>query len=266
MKAMVLAAGLGTRLGALTADRPKAMVEVGGKPLIWHTLMRLAAAGYDDFVVNVHYKAEPLIAYLQAEPDFHAFRLSISDEREALLDTGGALWKARTLLEGSGGALIHNVDIFSSLPLPFVPDPADPALAFLVVSPRETSRYLLFDEEGGLCGWNNIKTGEVICLQKDADPAGVEPGRAPVERLRAEDPLPEGWTRQAFSGIHYLRDGIFPLMAEYAALHGPAFPVFNFYLWAASRRPVRAVPYPDLRFLDVGTPETLSRAAAFLRK
>ena len=136
-QAMIFAAGLGTRLKPLTDTMPKALVRVGGQPLLWHVVMKLKKAGYERIVVNVHHFANQIVDYL-AEQDHFGLDIRISDETEGLLETGGGIKKALPLF-----------------------DPESPILIQLVVSERKTKRYLMFDDEMRLQGWTNIETGEV---------------------------------------------------------------------------------------------------------
>ena len=232
MKAFIFAAGLGTRLRPLTLDKPKALVEVGGKTMLERTITTLKDAGFTDFVINVHHFADKIERYL-AENDNFGCNIAVSDERALLLDTGGAIASARRLL-GNEPFLVHNVDIVSDLDIrSFVAEGLDGALAKLVVSNRPSSRKLLFDNEGCLCGWVNINTGEV------RGPASVTP-----EIVR--DIL-------AFSGIHMLSPEVFDLMAGWPA----KFSIIDFYLaTCASRRILAHIP-ASLHLQDMGTPEAV---------
>ena len=155
-QAMIFAAGLGTRLKPLTDTMPKALVRVGGEPLLWHVIMKLKKAGYERIVVNVHHFANQITDYLAAN-DYFGLDIRISDETEALLETGGGIKKALPLFDPSEPILIHNVDILSNLDLNALPMDAP----LLVVSERKTKRYLMFDDDMRLQGWTNIETGEV---------------------------------------------------------------------------------------------------------
>ncbi|MBR6245737.1 MAG: NTP transferase domain-containing protein, partial [Bacteroidales bacterium] len=205
MKAMIFAAGLGTRLRPLTLSRPKALVEVGGEPLLGHVIRKLLASGFDDLVVNVHHFPDQIISWLRAN---YGDSVKVSDERDLLRDTGGGIKFARELL-GGGDFLVHNVDILSNLDLRSIPA-VDGSVATLVVSERKTSRYLLFDDSMRLVGWTNVSTGEV---------------RSPWPGLRPED-----FHMLAFSGIHLLREGIFD--AFDALGFGDVFPIMDFYVQA----------------------------------
>ena len=238
MRAMIFAAGLGTRLRPLTDTLPKALVPVGGQPLLGHVLAKLRAAGYDDLVVNVHHFPSMIREYLAT----HAPDVRISDESARLLETGGAILHARPLLEGEP-FLVHNVDILSNLDLAWFRSQVQPsALATLLVSPRETRRYLLFADDMRLVGWTDISTGEVRSPYPGLDPSACR--------------------RYAFSGIHYLGSGVFE---AFDALGMPErFPIMDFYLQACARYPIYGVPAPDLRLLDVGKLDSLAAAEAFL--
>ncbi|MFV0365680.1 MAG: NDP-sugar synthase [Mangrovibacterium sp.] len=160
MKAMIFAAGLGTRLQPLTNDRPKALVELGGMTLLERCIKRLISFNITDIVINVHHFADLMEDYLLAHDNFGA-NIQVSDEREMLMNTGGAIRHAKSLLAGNEPILIVNVDILSDLNFTNLLEYHTKAnnLATLVVRQRETSRYLLFNEDF-LCGWKNIKTGE----------------------------------------------------------------------------------------------------------
>ena len=161
MKAMVFAAGLGTRLRPITDSLPKALVPVCGEPLLYHTLRKLKAAGYTHVVVNIHHFPDLIREYL-ASHDF-GLQIGLSDESDALLETGGGIAHAEKLLMPTEEPfLVHNVDIVSNLDIAWFRAQMRPdALATLLVSERKTQRYLLFNEEMRLVGWTHIGTGEV---------------------------------------------------------------------------------------------------------
>lgn len=168
--AFIPAAGLGKRLNDETKDIPKALVEVHGKPMIFWVLKKIRAAGITDFVINIHHHAGKLIAWLTeyqlSVPDV---RIHFSLEKERLLDTGGALKKARPILENFSHILVHNVDIFSNLDLSAFMQKSLTCSCdvLLLVSDRQTSRYLLFDQSMRLSGWENRKTHERILTSKE---------------------------------------------------------------------------------------------------
>lgn len=241
MKAMIFAAGLGTRLKPITDTLPKALVPVGGEPLLAHVIRKLVAAGYDHLVVNVHHFPDLIIGYLK-EHDF-GVQVDISDERDFLLETGGGIAHARPFLEGEP-FLVHNVDILSNLDLGWLREQHRPdALATLLVSDRKTQRYLLFREDGRLAGWTNLATGEVRSPFPDLDPSACR--------------------MLAFSGIHYMSSGIFQ---AFEALDMPErFPIMDFYLKACDRYPIYAAVSSGLQLLDVGKLDTLAQAERFCR-
>ena len=239
MKAMIFAAGLGTRLRPLTDTMPKALVPVGGKPMLYHLVQRLKASGYDSIVVIVHHFSQMIKDYLAAEDNF-GVDIQVSDESGFLLDTGGGILKAEPLL-GEGSFLIHNVDIFSNLELSSLVLPQG-ALASLVVSERKTSRYLLFDADMRLVGWTNVSTGEVRSPWLGLDPSSCR--------------------ALAFSGIHLCSHGIFDAFRR-LGFEG-RFPIMDFYLKACRDYPIHGIAPEGLKVLDLGKPEALQAADDFL--
>ena len=245
MKAMIFAAGLGTRLKPITDTMPKALVPVGGEPLLHHVICKLRDAGYTHLVVNVHHFAGQIREYL-ATHDF-GVSIAISDESAQLLETGGGIAHARDLLLPSEGPfLVHNVDILSNLDIPWFCSCMRPgALASLLVSERETRRYLLFrPEDMRLVGWTNISTGEVKSPYKDLDPSRC--------------------LRYAFSGIHLISPSIFAVFDE-MGLSG-RFPIMDFYLSVCARYPIYGVAVPGLQLVDVGKLDSLALAERLLTK
>jgi len=161
MRAMILAAGLGTRLQPLTLDKPKPLVEFMGVPMLEMIILKLVAAGVDRIVVNIHYLAQQVIAYLESKNFFNGL-IKISDEREKLLDTGGGLLKARELLEDDKPFILYNVDVYTGLDINelYRYHCEHDALVTIAVTNRLTSRSLLFDTAGLLAGWQHNQTGE----------------------------------------------------------------------------------------------------------
>lgn len=252
-QAMIFAAGLGTRLRPLTDTMPKALVRVGGEPLLWHVIMNLKAAGFERIVVNVHHFADQIIDYLKANGNF-GLDIRISDESNQLLDTGGGIRKAAPLFDPSSPILIHNVDIFSNTNLAKLYDSAANHDATLLVSKRETSRYLIFDDEMRLREWINVKTGE----------RKPQPPHPPVGEFTDAQDSPHPGARGllfAFSGIHVFSPRLFPLMAEWPDKFG----IIDFYLDACQKADVRGYLKADLRLLDVGKIGSLSEAEKFIR-
>ena len=227
---MIFAAGLGTRLKPLTDTMPKALVRVGGQPLLWHVVMKLKAAGYERIVVNVHHFAQQIVDYLK-ENDSFGLDIRISDERDGLLETGGGIKKALLLFDSDEPVLIHNVDILSNVDLTALPSQTPT----LVVSQRPTKRYLQFDEQMRLVGWKNIETGEV---------KGRE-GRS-----------------LAFSGIHILHPSLFALMNDWPS----RFPIMDFYLKVCADHEIRGYEPQGLRLLDVGKLDSLEQAETLIKQ
>lgn len=240
MKAMIFAAGLGTRLKPLTDNMPKAMVPIAGKPLLEHVILKLKNAGFDEIIVNVHHFADQIIDFLQVNQNF-GIRIEVSDERDLLLDTGGGVRKAAWFFEDGKPFLVHNVDILSNIDLTALYNQhiRTNSLATLVVSPRDTFRYLLFDDNLRLNGWVNEKTGEL----------------KPISLTR-----PELYQKLAFSGIQVLSSAVFELMAGYE----PKFPIMDFYLSNASSQNISGFVPDDYRMLDVGKLNVLDDAEKFV--
>lgn len=243
MKAMIFAAGLGSRLKPLTHLTPKALLPVAGKPMLEHLILKLKAAGFDRLVINIHHHGEQIIDFLKQHDDF-GIDILISDERDYLLDTGGGIKKAAAFLQGDEPFLVHNVDVFSDADLGalYRAHNAQNAIATLLVNRRETSRYLLFNEANRLCGWRNKATGEIKSYYPDFNP--------------------ELYTEYAFSGIHMLSPQIFDWLEEWTG----RFSIISFYLSIAARTTIQAYPVPELKMLDIGKPETLELAGKFLKE
>ena len=253
MKAMIFAAGLGTRLKPLTDTLPKALVPLAGKPLLQWQIERLKAAGITDIVVNVHHFPDMIINYLHDNDNFGC-RIAVSDERDMLLETGGGLRKAEALL-GSGvqefrssgeGILVCNVDILSNIDIPTLLNAYNPdEMGVVVVSERDTQRYLLFDEENRLCGWTNIATGEV-----KGEEAIRQGGEQVMKKL-------------AFSGMQVLNPRIFDCMDKVVEQKGDKFSLIDLYLSIAEKEILRAYIPENYRMMDVGKIAQLSEAEAF---
>ena len=240
MRAMLFAAGKGTRLRPITDRLPKALVPVAGKPLLAIIIERLRNAGVEEIVINIHHFGEQILDYL-SNNDF-GVNISVSDERESLLDTGGGLKKAVPLFSSSNEPiLLHNVDILSNADIALFYEKSSTQAATLLVSSRKTSRYLLFDENNCLRAWQNVMTGEVRTPYADID----------LGRLRP----------YAFSGIHCFSPSLFPFMEIFA----DRFSLIDFYLQVFDKVDVKCEVKPDLRMLDVGKIDTLERAEEFLQ-
>lgn len=240
MKAMILAAGLGTRLRPLTNDRPKALVEVAGHTLLEITLGRLHAFGIREVIVNVHHFADVVVDYLNKNRNF-GMDIEISRE-EVLLDTGGGLKKAAWFFEGSSDEpfLLHNVDVVSNIDFGRMLSShrKHSALATLAVQQRETSRYLLFDEHHQLCGRQ----------------AGSDQAPEIVRYAFKIDAL-------AFSGVHVISPHFLPLMTE----HG-VFSIINSYLRVAGQgEKIVAFEADGYYWRDLGRPENIRQTEEDIR-
>lgn len=246
MKAMIFAAGLGSRLKPLTDTMPKALVPVAGCPMLEHVILKLKASGFTEIVINIHHFGEQIIDFLKTNNDF-GLTIHISDERDRLLDTGGGIRKARLFFENSGEPfLVHNVDILSDMNLKELYDShmQSGSVATLLASRRTTSRYLLFDTERKLRGWINKDTGQ------------VKP-----EGFHYDELL---YREYAFSGIHVFSPAVFRLM-EAPRWEGK-FSIMDFYLATCGQTDYSGYLAEKLELIDIGKPETLARAEEFVRR
>jgi len=258
-QAMIFAAGCGTRLKPLTDTMPKALVTVGGKPLLAHVIERLQAAGYERLVINVHHFADQIERYLRVNQDF-GLDIAVSDEREQLLDTGGGLKKAAPLFDPDEPVLIHNVDILDNVDYDWLrrQHQADED-AVLLVSRRKTKRYLLFDSAMRLMGWTNIETGEVKSPYpwlRESELSVDEKWEVHAAGNASPFTLNSSLQAFAFSGIHSFSPHLFRLMDRFP----DRFPIMDFYLSTCHRAHISGVAKDDLQVLDVGKPETLRLA------
>lgn len=233
MKAFLLSAGFGTRLKPFTDHHPKALAEIKGKSLLEMNIRNLQKFGIFDIVVNVHHFADQIIEKIQKEQGFGS-NVEISDERNAILETGGGLKNAAHLLKDEQRFVMMNVDIVSNFNLENMLQQHDssPVLATLAVQKRTSSRYFLFDQNQQLCGWENIKTGE----QKILD-------------------FKENLNKMAFSGISILDQSIF----EKIRFDGK-FSIVDVYLDLCNQEKIRAWNHSGDILLDVGKPESLAEA------
>lgn len=245
MKAMIFAAGLGTRLRPLTDNIPKALVSVNGVPMLERVILRLKGYGFDDITVNIHHLGEQIVDFLNAHNNF-GIQIHISDERGQLLDTGGGIRKASHYLEGNDPFLVYNTDIITDLDLRslyFYHLETNIEGVTLLVSKRETSRYLLFDNNYQLHGWVNKITGEV-------KPEGLKSQIGIFQEL-------------AFGGIHVISPSIFRLM-DCEEWQGK-FSIISFYLAVCNFVRIQGYLMRGAHWFDIGKPETLSEAELFLR-
>jgi NDP-sugar pyrophosphorylase family protein len=242
MKAMILAAGLGTRLRPLTNDRPKALVEIAGRTLLEITVVRLRQFGVREIIVNVHHFADKMIEYLQSKNNF-GIRIEVSRE-DVLLDTGGGLKKAAWffLEDGASAApfIVHNVDVISDIDLNQLikVHQQKQALATLAVQQRETSRYLLFDEQMQLCGRRYVKEDK-------------------TEIVRTAHRHQE----MAFTGIHVISPRLLKMIDEEGA-----FSIIQTYLrLAGTGEKIAGLRVDGAYWRDLGKPENVAKAAEELK-
>ena len=229
MKAMILAAGFGTRLQPLTDSLPKALIPLAGKPMIEHTIEALIRSGVTEIVVNLHHHAEIMRSYFQR----HRFDAAIHlIEEKEILGTGGGIANARALLDGANPFLVHNVDIFSEVDLQSIYSTCDAnALATLVVNKRKTSRPLFVDRGG-------IFLGKVEWFREES----------------WENRLQEEYAEVGFCGIHVLSPKIFSLMPE------GAYDIFETYRRAVeARERIRVKDIGDAFWIDLGTKDRIAQ-------
>ncbi len=224
MKAMIFAAGLGTRLAPLTNTMPKAMVPISGKPMIQHQIEKLRGFGFDYIVVNVHHFADQIIDFVKNN-DF-GVQIEISDERDLLLNTGGGLKNVKKFFCEGDNFLIHNVDIFSDLDLKALYEHhcTTENVATLAVMHRESSKHLLFDTENRLCGWRDLKNDKSIIT---------------IER--------ENYNEMAFSGIYVCNYRIFDLIDNEGS-----FPIIPELLKISKSHRIGGYIHDNNKVLDVG--------------
>jgi N-acetyl-alpha-D-muramate 1-phosphate uridylyltransferase len=235
MKAMILAAGLGTRLKPWTDFHPKALAIVNGKSLLQRNIEYLQKFGIKDVVVNVYHFADQIIDAIKTNNGWGS-NVTISDETEEVLETGGGLVKAARLLKGEEPFVLMNVDILTDLDLSEMIKYhyAKLPLATLATTNRETSRYFLFDEENNLCGWRNIKTGEE---------------KTGTKTLTGNE------VQKAFSGVHIVSQAIFSSVTQKGK-----FSMVDVYLSLMERYKIKAFNHTHESFVDVGKPESIEKA------
>ena len=243
--AMILAAGLGTRLKALTQDKPKALVPLNGKPLLQHCIENLIANGFHHIVINVHHFGEQIIDFVES----HHFDadIEISDERDLLMDTGGGIVKATPLFKDSKAVLVHNVDIISNVNLgemsrQFIDSRDD---AWLLTQDRDTNRKLLFDGDNQLVGWTNKAEGNFKWVHPEKDGPSTGSGTCSYQEM-------------AFSGLHFFRSDLF---AEFEVKRSS---VIDLYLYLAKTNRILSKPIQPDYWFDLGKPEQLLAAEAYL--
>lgn len=240
MKAFIFAAGLGTRLYPYTESIPKALVPLQGKPMLGHLIMKLKSFGITDIIINIHHYGEQIISYLKENNDFGC-HIIISDEREELLDTGGGLKKALSLLEDGEDLLVHNVDILTDFDLNkmMLQHKNSNAKVTLLVQNRSTSRYLLFDEQNKLCAWTNIKT-------KETKPVNINI---------------ENYKPFAFNGIHIINKSTLRYFNK-----EDTFPIIPVYIEMSQSEEINAMEIDDSFWMDLGKPEAIVKAHKWMSR
>lgn len=241
MKAMLLAAGLGTRLKPFTNKHPKALAVVNGKTLLQRNIIYLQQFGIYDVIVNVHHFAEQIIETIKEQKGFNS-NVTVSDETDAILETGGGLKRAGWYFKQEESFVLMNTDVLTDLRLNEMISfhNENNSLSTLATTNRKTSRYFLFDKKNKLCGWRNIKTGEEKPPQPLPFPASGE------GRLVAK----------AFSGIHIINSKIFALMQPSEV----KFSMVDVYLSLCSHHNILSFDHSYAKFIDVGSPENLFAA------
>ncbi len=242
MKALIFAAGIGSRLKPWTNEHPKALVEVGCKPMLQRVIENIIAAGITDIIVNVHHFGEQIIDFLQ-ERKFNA-DISVSDERSLLLDTGGGLRKVVSMLDNEP-LLIHNADILTDYCLKnlIAAHQRNMNDATLLVASRDSSRLLVFDAGMGLKGWTNIATGAV-------KPEGLS--------VRSD------FMMMSFNGIHIINPSLYNRIMDYRPAEVP-FSIIDFYLDYAATAKIGGEPIPEsCHWFDIGKPATLEEAKSYM--
>lgn len=234
MKAMILAAGLGTRLKPFTDSQPKALAIVNGQTILQRNIQYLASFGIKEVIINVHHFADQIIDAVKENNGFGS-NVTFSDETNEVLETGGGIKKAGWFFEKEKASfVVMNVDVLTDMNLNqmILQHEKTNALATLAVTSRETSRYFLFDEKNHLCGWENTKTGEKKISRKS-----------------------KNYFQKAFSGIHVISPNIFPLIK----MEGK-FSMVDVYLELAKSHVIAAFDHSDSKFIDVGKPESILKA------
>jgi len=240
-KAMILAAGLGTRLQPFTFTKPKALAQIDGITLLEYAIRHLKHYGFNKIIINVHHFADQVIEFLKSKNNFDIY-ISISDESNKLLNTGGGLKNASYFFDDKKSFLVYNVDILTDINLRTFYDThiKSGALATLVVRNRKTSRYFLFDQNNCLCGWKNMDTNEIKIQSRV------------YTKLR---PL-------AFSGIQAINPKLFDIMSKYDG----AFSITNLYIQICSSYKIIAFNHDKSFWMDLGTVEHLNQANELLSK
>lgn len=238
MKAMIFAAGKGTRLQPLTNDTPKALVKVNDLPLLEHVIKKLIHTGVNEIIINIHYLGDQIIDFLHSKNNF-GIHIEISDESEQLLDTGGGLLKAADFFNQNESFILHNTDIISNIDLKKMIEyhKIHNALATLAVQERPSSRYFLFNKQMELCGWKNTKTNEKVISKE-------------VKSIKP----------YAFSGIHIINPNIFNYINQTGK-----FSIVDTYLELSKKELITGFDHTSDYWFDIGNTEKLDTAEKYFR-
>ncbi len=236
MKGMILAAGYGTRLKPLTNDKPKALVDFNGKPMLEHVITKFIDAGIEEIIINVHHFAGEIYRFLSLNDNF-GIDIQISDEREELLNTGGGIRKALWFFQDDEPFIVHNVDVVSNISIADLIEyhKSTGALATLALKHRETSRYFLVNSAGDICGWRNKATGKEIISKKNYT-----------------DEL-------AFSCIQVIHPALFKLTDKRGV-----FSITDAYLELAGEHKINGFVTDNAYWFDLGTPEKMQQASTHI--
>lgn len=244
MNAIILAAGLGTRLRPLTDNTPKALVRIGEKTMLEHQILKLRGAGFNNIVINIHHFGEQIIEFLRENKNF-GLNIKISDERDKILDTGGGIAQACTLFDNDNPILVHNVDIFSNINLTSVYEAGRDCDIMMVVEPPRSNRVLYFNDSS-LCGWQNKASGEAIFINDTYSANEAD--------------------ERAFMGIHLIgKKGAERLRA----VAGKSFPLIPFYLNELKEQKLMITEYladKNIVRIDAGKPEALIQCEILIKE
>jgi NDP-sugar pyrophosphorylase family protein len=240
MKAMIFAAGLGRRLRPITDSKPKALAELNGMPLLEIAIKRLIRSGFDDIIINVHHFSSLIIDFLRKNNNF-GISITISDESDLLLDTGGGLKKAAHFFNDNKPFLVHNVDVVSNIDLMLLYNShlEHKSLATLAAMERESSRQFLVNAHYELCGWKNNKTHELKIARE------TDNYLKPV----------------SFCGVQVINPELLGLINETGI-----FSITDLYLRLASEHIIKVLPLSNVIWFDLGTSENLEKACGFKKE
>ncbi len=246
MKAMIFAAGLGTRLKPLTDHCPKAMIPVNGKPMLQIVIERLKKHGFNQLIINIHYLGNQITDFLQ-QHQYFGMEIEISDETDELLETGGGLWKARHFFEDGQPFLVCNADILTNIDISkfYEAHLQNNAIATLAVRERESSRYLLFNDDDILFGWENVKKNEVKIPR--TIPSEFKQNMQIGDTYHLHE--------KAFSGYHIISPEIF----RHNKREGK-FSMIDWYLDICRNHDIKAYRHDEDTWIDIGSPQELANA------